>query len=184
MKKIIVTILTFFSFFYISNAVEKSDLYATFEIMGKSSNEIKIAKNENFKLTLSINNDEGFDIYAILGKLDYDKNVLELVDIKGLNDFTITKDKNVLADRIVVKEEKKIDVFELEFKVLKEQKTSISFNNIKLANDIDEKDLKSVSLECIPKNNDILKYGALGLILVSVCSIAIFKLKKVKQKDR
>lgn len=184
MKKIVIIILTFFSLLNISYAksLDKSDIYASFEMDRKSVNEIQIEKNENFKLILTINKSKKFDVYAALGELDYDSKVLKLVDIKGLNGFNITNGKNILADRLEINAVDKLEVFELEFEVLKPQKSKINFNNIIIADDLEEIELGNISINFIPKNNNILLFGILGLSIISVGIAIIFKLRKSKIK--
>ena len=184
MKKIVIIILTFFSLLNISYAttIDKADIYALFKMNGEYVKEIKIEKNENFKIILSINKNKKFDIYAVLGELEYDKKALKLVNIKGLNDFTITTGKNILADRIEINEVDELEVLELEFKVLESKKTKISFSDIKVADDLEEIELGNISINCIPKNNNILLFGILGLSIISVGSAIIFKLRKSKIK--
>lgn len=177
MKKVLLVLLTLFIGVNVVNAgTAKID----FTVNNKVKTKLNSSKGSTFTVQLSYETKD-FDLYAVLGKIDYDKKALELVKVTEKNNFTVTNSDMLLADRIDINGKDKNQIVELKFKVLKSGKSTISFKNITVASTTDELAVKDTSITInAGKVNYVLILGATVAVIVLVSGVAIVKTKKKK----
>ncbi len=173
LKKVYIFALCLFSFMGICFAANKYDskLYVK---------ETNVKKGEKFDLDVYLEAKD-FRIYAVLFTLDYNKKNLELVDVKGANNFDVTKGDSILADRIEIPKKDDNKLLTLTFKVKKSGNETISFKSIKAANMEEEISLDDVSVKVGKSSSMGITCAIIAVAVIAGCGVAIIaKKKKIK----
>ncbi len=180
MKKVLIVMLCLFSFMEIGLAKNKYNS----KIYVKYNNKVtkKIDVKDKKEITLDVYFEaKDFDMYAIVYDLDYNKKALELTKAEAYNNFEVTSDKKVLADRIEIPEDDDHKVLSLTFKVKKDKCGKISFKNIQVANIKEQFDLDDIKIKISGKSNaPIIIAAACGILLLGGAALLIIK-KKTKK---
>ena len=176
MKKVLIIIICLFSFIEIGFASNKYNSKLYVKENNKETSNIVIKDKKEFSIDLYFTAKD-FDLYGIIFELDYDKDSLELKEVKEANNFEITSGSSILADRIEIPKNDNHKVLTLTFKVKSEKDSKILLKKIAVADIKEQFELEDVSIT-ISKNTKTLYYLGAGLLVVVVAVIEILRRKK------
>ena len=177
MKKVCILILCLFSFAGIAAASNKYNSKLYLKVNGKKTTNIAAEKGKEVKVDVYFEAKK-FDAYALLYTLKYDEKKLELVDVKGNNEFDVTSGKNILADRVEIPKKDNKNVMTLTFKAKSNDKSKIEFTDIAVANTTEQIELDNYKVSVNGSNIGIIACCAAGVIVIAGAAIIISKKKK------
>lgn len=175
MKKILLILITFFSY---ALAAFASEVNVSFNESFKVET-ITAKKNEIINLPIYFNSSD-FEMYAILGILEYDEKHLELIDYTEESGFVVTMGERLLADRFGEKMVNEGRIVTLKFKVKENKKSTLKFKDISVADLENELNLSDVEVTInsmnVNQKNTILIVSA-SLVIIAAIAFCIFRKK-------
>lgn len=179
MKKVLITMLCLFSFIGIGLAKSKynSKVYVKYD--NKITKKINIKEKKEITIDLYFEAKD-FDLYGIVSKLDYNKDLLELKDYEAYNNFEVMAEKNILADRIDIPDKEDHKVLSLTFTIKKNKTNKIIFKDINVANTEEQFKLDDLTIKLSNGSGIVIVISVIAGIVVIGGVVLVIKKKKTK----